>query len=148
MSKLTVKFVREITVIDPDTNAPVEVTILKLETGGMIGIDSTFLANTEEPVYSPFDNGVEVDVENYEQPKTVPVEQPTKVLIVVEKGMVTHVCSNDADLQYVVCDFDNEEPVEYGPQRPDWTGENLHEFIGTSTESRRIAKESLTNLNF
>jgi hypothetical protein len=52
---INTKQISEITLIDPDTNLPVEVTILKLETGGIIGIDSSFLSNTDEPVYSPFD---------------------------------------------------------------------------------------------
>lgn len=36
------KFVTEITVIDPDTNSPVEVSIFKHEEGGMFGIDSSY----------------------------------------------------------------------------------------------------------
>lgn len=51
------KFIKEITVIDPDTNLPVEVAIYKEEAGGMIGIDSSFLSNTDEDVLSPFNNG-------------------------------------------------------------------------------------------
>jgi hypothetical protein len=57
------KQLQVITVIDPDTKAPVEVAIFKLETGGMVGIDESFLANTEEPVYSPFDKGIALDLE-------------------------------------------------------------------------------------
>lgn len=55
MAKITTKQVTEITVIDPDTNLPVGVTILKLSTGAMVGIDSSFLSNTDESVYSPYD---------------------------------------------------------------------------------------------
>lgn len=36
-------FVTEITVIDPDSKAPVEVAIYKHENGGMFGVDSSFL---------------------------------------------------------------------------------------------------------
>lgn len=61
MNKIKVKLIKVIQVIDPDSNAPVDITILKMETGGMIGIDSSFLENTEEPVFSPFDEGVELD---------------------------------------------------------------------------------------
>lgn len=59
---LRTKFVKEITVIDPDTKGEVQVAIYKLETGGMIGIDSSYVAE-DEPIYSPFDKGVLVDVE-------------------------------------------------------------------------------------
>ena len=54
------KFVTVVEVIDPDTNAPVEVEIRKLETGGMIGIDGSYLEQEVGPVYSPFDKGVEI----------------------------------------------------------------------------------------
>ena len=57
------KQVREIDVIDPDSGWPVSITILKLETGGMVGIDSSFLENTELSVYSPFDETTELEVE-------------------------------------------------------------------------------------
>lgn len=63
MNKIKVKLVKVVTVIDPDSALPVDVTILKLQTGGMIGIDSSFLENTEEPVFSPFDSDVELDFE-------------------------------------------------------------------------------------
>lgn len=57
----TAKFVTVITVTDPDTNLPVELTIYKEDTGGMLGVDSSYLA-TEEPVHSPFGNGeLEID---------------------------------------------------------------------------------------
>lgn len=51
------KIVTEITVIDPDTNLPVEVTIIKENAGGMFGVDSSFLSDTDEPIISPFGNG-------------------------------------------------------------------------------------------
>lgn len=57
------KFLQSITVIDPDTNGEVRVSIYKLDNGGMIGVDESFLANTDEPVFSPFDLGVELDLE-------------------------------------------------------------------------------------
>jgi hypothetical protein len=36
------KFVREVTVIDPDTGGAVEVAIYKHENGGMFGIDTSY----------------------------------------------------------------------------------------------------------
>jgi hypothetical protein len=56
-------FIKTITVTDPDSGLGVEVSIYKLETGGMIGVDESFLANTNEPVYSPFDLGEELDLD-------------------------------------------------------------------------------------
>jgi hypothetical protein len=62
--KVNGKEVTEITVIDPDTKLPVEVTIIKLETGGMIGIDSSFISqmDDEDEIYSPFDGGVAINL--------------------------------------------------------------------------------------
>lgn len=59
------KFVNEINFLDPDSNAIVHLSIYKLETGGIIGIDSSFL-ETELPVYSPFDKGVEINPSTFE----------------------------------------------------------------------------------
>lgn len=39
----TAKFVQEITVIDPDTNENVQLSIYKHQNGGMFGIDSSYL---------------------------------------------------------------------------------------------------------
>jgi len=48
-------YITEITVTDPDTNAPVEVAIYKdIRSGGMFGVDASFLL-TDEPVHEPFD---------------------------------------------------------------------------------------------
>jgi hypothetical protein len=63
------KFVKTIVVNDDDVKDEfgngvlVEISIFKLETGGMIGVDESFLANTDEPVYSPYDNGVELNLD-------------------------------------------------------------------------------------
>ena len=54
--------VKEIVVTDPDTNLPVHVTILKEEGGGMLGVDSSFLLNTEEDVHSPFNPNIRLIV--------------------------------------------------------------------------------------
>ncbi len=59
-----VKRITEITVTDPDSHLEVQVTIYKMENGGMVGIDSSFIANTDDPVYSPYDKKrVELDIE-------------------------------------------------------------------------------------
>jgi len=55
------KFVQEVEVLDPDTGLAVDVAIIKLETGGMIGIDSSYISQEGGPLYSPFDEGVELD---------------------------------------------------------------------------------------
>jgi hypothetical protein len=39
----TAKYVKDITVEDPDTKAPVKMEVYKHENGGMIAIDSSFL---------------------------------------------------------------------------------------------------------
>lgn len=57
------KFVKVVIIRDPDSKLDVNVQIFKLETGGMIGIDESFIANTDEPIFSPFDLGVELDLD-------------------------------------------------------------------------------------
>ena len=47
------KFVKEITVIDPDSMGEVEISIYKHEGGGMFGIDSSYLdqcVDDDEPI--------------------------------------------------------------------------------------------------
>lgn len=63
------KQISVVTVQDPDSKLPVEVAIIKLNTGGMIGIDASFLENTEEPIYSPFDKGRVIKLEENENGK-------------------------------------------------------------------------------
>lgn len=60
MTTIGAKYVKTIKVTDPDTGNEVEVQIMKLATGGMVGLDGSFLENTDEPVYSPYDLGVEI----------------------------------------------------------------------------------------
>lgn len=66
--KIKVKHIGEITVLDPDENSEVQLTIYKMSNGAIVGIDSSFLSNTDEPVFSPYDRlRVEVDVEGSEE---------------------------------------------------------------------------------
>lgn len=44
------KFVKEITVVDPDSKGEVEIAIYKHENGGMFGIDSSFIDQVLEQV--------------------------------------------------------------------------------------------------
>lgn len=63
------KFVKTIVVEDDDVKdefgkgVPVEISIYKLTTGGMVGIDASFLSNTDEPVYSPYEYGTEINLD-------------------------------------------------------------------------------------
>lgn len=56
------KWVKNITVIDPDTGLEVEVGIYKTCSGGIIGIDASYLEQDVGPVYCPF-NGCELELE-------------------------------------------------------------------------------------
>lgn len=58
---MKMKFIRQLTVEDPDSHLDVEISIFKLETGGMVGLDSSFLMNTDEPIYSPYDFGEQIE---------------------------------------------------------------------------------------
>jgi len=66
-SKIATKPVTIVTVIDPDTYLPVEVEIRKLvDSGGMVGIDGSFLEQDVGPIYSPYDKGTELDIPDNE----------------------------------------------------------------------------------
>jgi hypothetical protein len=69
----TAKQITTITVTDPDSNAPVEVAIFKHNGGGMFGVDASFLANTDEPVYDPFD-GNQLEGEDFECDDDIPMD--------------------------------------------------------------------------
>ena len=64
MALIQAKRVQSIKVKDPDTNNMVDVVIVKLSNGAMMGIDESFLANTDEPVYSPYGLGEEICVDD------------------------------------------------------------------------------------
>ena len=55
--KTAAKFVTEVEVIDPDTKNPIKVAIYKESSGGMIGIDSSYIEQDVGEVVSPFGNG-------------------------------------------------------------------------------------------
>lgn len=44
----TAKYVQQITVIDPDSNLPVELEIYKHSNGGMFAMDSSYLEQTHD----------------------------------------------------------------------------------------------------
>lgn len=65
------KFIKDITVTDPDSNLPVEVSVYKEEAGGMFGVDSSYLEQDVDDVHSPFGNGVlELEDDDDEFPHT------------------------------------------------------------------------------
>ena len=51
---------------DPDTHLPVEVSIFKHTDGYMFGVDSSFLSNTDEPVFNPV-GGEQLEGEDFEK---------------------------------------------------------------------------------
>lgn len=55
--KINSKHVTTITVTDPDSNAPVDIEIIKMETGPMVGIDSSYFdqLDEDEHPHSPYD---------------------------------------------------------------------------------------------
>jgi hypothetical protein len=60
------KYVTAVVVKDPDTSLDVELEIRKLEGGGMVGLDGSWLSNDEGPTFSPYDEGVELDISDDE----------------------------------------------------------------------------------
>ena len=63
------KYAAHVTVIDPDNGLPVELEIRKMETGGMVGIDGSYLEQDVGPVYSPYDKGVLLEIPDDEVEK-------------------------------------------------------------------------------
>ena len=62
------KFVKHITVPDPDTRLPVELEIRKdLVTGAMVGIDGSYLEQDVGPVYDPYTRGEELEIPDDEE---------------------------------------------------------------------------------
>jgi hypothetical protein len=62
----TAKFIKEITVTDPDTKSDVQLSVYKHENGGLFGMDSSFLNQcTDEDTYpvipDPFDDTEETE---------------------------------------------------------------------------------------
>jgi len=56
MVQSTANFILEITVIDPDTNLPVELSVFKHENGGIFAIDSSYyeqVVNEEGIIQDP-----------------------------------------------------------------------------------------------
>lgn len=74
MKTHTATFIQEVTVIDPDTKAPVKVAIYKHDhSEGMFGVDASFLEQNfdddETPtVADPFNNEAIVELIEYEIP--------------------------------------------------------------------------------
>jgi hypothetical protein len=61
------KFVQIVTAIDPGSKRPVDVEIRKLDSGPMIGIDASYLEQEVGPVFSPYDEGVEINIPDDEE---------------------------------------------------------------------------------
>ena len=57
------KYIRTVIIADPDSGLDVHIAIYKLDNAGMVGIDESYLENTDGPVFSPFDYGVELDLD-------------------------------------------------------------------------------------
>ena len=57
------KFVQSVNMIDPDTKLEVTVRIYKLANGAVVGIDESFIANTDDNIYSPYELGVELNLD-------------------------------------------------------------------------------------
>ena len=84
------KCVGVITVKDPDTNLPVELEIRKLEGGPMVALDGCFLEQSEELPFSPYDEGMVLDIPTDEEPSTIAVHVvDTKEVPVYQDVLVT-----------------------------------------------------------
>jgi hypothetical protein len=68
----TAKFVKEITVTDPDTKGKVKLEVYKANNGGMFAIDSSFLEQFDEDeicIFNPF-----ADVEGVEENQVIVIK--------------------------------------------------------------------------
>jgi hypothetical protein len=66
MKMLSSKYVSTVNVIDPDTGGLVEVEIRKLENGPMIGLDGSFLEQTDDDAFSPYDADTKISIPDNE----------------------------------------------------------------------------------
>jgi len=66
MYQIASKHVKTVTVIDPDSKGEVEVEIRKMETGGMVGFDGSWLQQHDENPFSPYDENAVVVVPDNE----------------------------------------------------------------------------------
>lgn len=58
MVETTAKFVRHITVLDPDTGADVELEVWKdPESGSLLAVEASFLDQVRGQVFSPYNEG-------------------------------------------------------------------------------------------
>jgi hypothetical protein len=74
MSSDATKYIATVTVLDPDSGGPVEVEIRKDPlSGAMVGLDGSYLANTDEDVYSPYNHGDKLSVPDDEVKSTQPL---------------------------------------------------------------------------
>jgi len=77
--KIAAKFVKEITVTDPDSGGDVEVELWKdPDTGGIFGVDSSFLDQVRDEVPCPFDRDAVMVLET---PPPSPKAKPTEYLV-------------------------------------------------------------------
>lgn len=59
------KVLQEVSIMDPDTGNIVTLEVRKdLETGALVGLDGSYLENTDEPVYDPYNFGHQINVED------------------------------------------------------------------------------------
>lgn len=68
----TAKFIKEITVTDPDTKGKVKLEVYKANNGGMFAIDSSFLEQFDEDsicIFNPF-----ADVEGVEEHQVIAIK--------------------------------------------------------------------------
>ena len=59
---IATRFVQHVTVIDPDSGSEVQLEVRKLATGGLVGIDGSWLDADMGELYSPYDSGVRLDI--------------------------------------------------------------------------------------
>jgi len=55
LNTIKTKNVSTVTVTDPDSKLPVDIQILKMESGAMVGIDASFIEQDTGDIYSPYD---------------------------------------------------------------------------------------------
>lgn len=76
---IATKFVRIVTVVDPDSKVQVDVEIRKMETGPMVGIDGSWLDQDVGDLYSPYDKGQKINVPDNET-DVAPPDPVAKIL--------------------------------------------------------------------
>ena len=110
-------YVCNTTVIDPDTKLPVEMEIRKCqESGAMIGLDGSFLENTDEKIRNPYNKGyLSVEGDYIDGELSWKITSPLNNAINALQDLLKLVEENNKEYLENTHDFIGEQPCDGCP---------------------------------